>query len=137
MIDNVLTTPTDSIMTDNITNSAKYKCVLLSHKDTDVLTLSSAKQMLPIDFPPIETADLCSLKNDSDMLEVITEKILNNKSNDGADDIDAAPQTVILVRLLGRGVPGFQHLLDHVQKDPDWYHLIVVSGIPGSFEPDL
>ena len=97
MIDNVLTTPTDSIMTNNITNSAKYKCVLLSHKDTDVLTLSSAKQMLPIDFPPIETADLCSLKNDSDMLEVITEKILNNKSNDGADDDDAAPQTVILV----------------------------------------
>ena len=46
-----------------------------------------------------------------------------------------ASRLVIIVRLLGRGVPGFQSLLDFVrEKGQD---LIVVSGIAGSCEPDL
>lgn len=102
-----------------------YKVVLLSHKDSDILTLSTAKQMLPLDYPPIETVDLCSLKVDNDMLDAINEKLPAN--------IDT--ETLIIVRLLGRGVPGFQHLLDHARKQN--HYLIVVSGIPGSFEPDL
>ncbi len=80
--------------------------------------------MLPLDYPPIETVDLCSLKVDNDMLDAINEKLLCNDT-----------EMLIIVRLLGRGVPGFQHLLDHARKHN--HYLIVVSGIPGSFEPDL
>eukprot|EP00986_Skeletonema_menzelii_P018370 scaffold26631_cov139-Skeletonema_menzelii.AAC.11 len=83
-----------------------YKVVLLSHKDSDILTLSTAKQMLPLDYPPIETVDLCSLKVDNDMLDAINEKLPAN--------IDT--ETLIIVRLLGRGVPGFQHLLDQLEN---------------------
>ena len=101
----------------------KFKFLLLTHKDTDILTLSSARQMLPLDFPPIETADLVSFKADTDMIGLLDEKART------------AAQVVILVRLLGRGVRGFQHLLDYARKEQQ--DLIVVSGVPGSFEPDL
>ena len=115
---------------DNVSATAgigdRYRIVLLSHKDTDILTLSSAREMLPLDFPPIETVDLCGLKSDDDMLDVVNDKVTT----------DDASQAIIVVRLLGRGVPGFQHLIDRVHRN-DQDHLIVVSGIPGSFEPDL
>ena len=109
----------------------KVKVVLLSHKDSDILTLSTAKQMLPLDFPTIETVDLCSLKVDADMLDVVNEKILGPNSTTSNNETEV----LVIVRLLGRGVPGMQHLQDHARKHN--HHLIVVSGIPGSFEPDL
>mmetsp|Transcript_8659 Transcript_8659/g.10105 ORF Transcript_8659/g.10105 Transcript_8659/m.10105 type:complete len:1508 (-) Transcript_8659:226-4749(-) len=104
-------------------NKDRFKFLLLTNKDTDILTLSSAHQMLPLDFPPIEAADLCALKTDTDMINLLNEKART------------ADHVVIICRLLGRGVPGFQHLLDfaHQQKQD----LIVVSAVPGSYEPDL
>ena len=112
-----------------------HKVVLLSHKDSDILTLSTAMQMLPLDFPPIETADLCSLRVDTDMLDVVNEKIVGITNNNSEEETKTPREVLIIVRLLGRGVPGFQHLLDHARKHN--HYLIVVSGIPGSFEPDL
>lgn len=112
-----------------------YKVVLLSHKDSDILTLSTAKQMLPLDYPTINTVDLCSLKVDNDMLDAINESILGSTTNTTNTSSKNHTETLLIVRLLGRGVPGFQHLLDHAHKHN--HYLIVVSGIPGSFEPDL
>ena len=48
-----------------------HKILLLSHKDSDLLALDSAKLMLPLDFPPIESVDLCALKTDSDMMDAL------------------------------------------------------------------
>ena len=101
----------------------KFKFLLLTNKDTDILTLSSARQMLPLDFPPIESANLCDFKTETDMINMLNEKART------------AVQVVIICRLLGRGVPGFHHLLNYAQHNEQ--DLIVVSGIPGSFEPDL
>ena len=106
----------------------RYKFLLLSHKDSDILTLNTAQQKLPLDFPPIETADLCAMKTDTDMLDILKEK---TRTRSGT-----TAQMVIIVRLLGRGVPGFQHLLNFVRQNSN-HSLIVVSGIPGSLEPDL
>ena len=101
----------------------EYKFLLLSNKDTDSLTLTGAHKMLPLDFPPIQTANLCDFKTDADMIQFVDQKA------------KTAFRVVIVVRLLGRGVPGFQHLLDYARQ----YHqdIIVISGIPGSLEPDL
>ena len=109
-------------------DEGRFRFLLLSHKDTDILTLSSAKLMLPQHFPRIESADLCSLSSDEDMQAVLDEKA-------GAVTSDNKPRLVVVVRLLGRGVPGFNRLLDFASKHH--HGLVVVSGIPGSFEPDL
>jgi len=101
-----------------------FQVLLLSHKDTDILTLSAARRMLPLDFPPVATANLVEFKSADDMIDLVKQKIPTSKT-----------QVIIIVRLLGRGVPGFQYLLDTARRNH--YHLIVVSGIPGSFEPDL
>ena len=128
------------LSTDEVKHSSAHKFFLLSHKDTDNLALMSARQMLPLDFPPITTADLCSIKVDADMLDVLREHDVNDASDTRASRSDDAepsspPKLFVIVRLLGRGVPGFQHLLDGVQRHD--HHLVVISGIPGSFEPDL
>ena len=104
-------------------NNDQFLILLLTHSSTDILALESAKRLLPIDFVPIETVDLTELKEDNDMID-----ILNKKRASGS-------RLVIVVRLLGRGVPGMQHLLDIVHKQH--IDLVVVSGIAGSFEPDL
>eukprot|EP00957_Ditylum_brightwellii_P038412 2903596-Ditylum_brightwellii.AAC.1 len=113
---------------DNDQNSKRrqdrFQFLLVSHKDTDILTLNTAKCMLPLDFPSFETINLGEIKEDADMKRLVTSELYQQQ-----------PHIVILVRLLGRGVPGFSHLLEYAeQKDHD---LIVVSGVPGSFEPDL
>ena len=110
-------------------NDERQRFLILSHKDTDILTLSSAKLMLPHHFPRIESADLCSLAGDQDMTDVLEEKA------GSALPMAEGPRLVIIVRLLGRGLPGFQRLLDFANTRN--HKLIVVSGIPGSFEPDL
>ncbi|OEU10228.1 cobalamin biosynthesis protein [Fragilariopsis cylindrus CCMP1102] len=101
----------------------QFKFLLLTNKDTDILTLSSAREMLPLDFPPIESANLCDFKTETDMIDMLNEKA------------HTAVQVVVICRLLGRGVPGFHHLLNYASQNEQ--DLIVVSGIPGSFEPDL
>ncbi|MEO1164870.1 MAG: cobaltochelatase subunit CobN [Chloroflexota bacterium] len=96
--------------------------LILTHKDTDLLTLSTATANLPEDFPPVDYANLLNIKNDAHMIDMLNEK--------------AGTAAVILVRLLGRvsSVPGFGHLLDHVRQHDQ--QLIVVSGT-GSIEPDF
>lgn len=98
------------------------RLLLLTHKDTDLLTLEQARQTLPPDFPPIDAVNLLDIKTQAHMVDLLNQK--------------ASAAQLILVRLLGRvsSVPGFQHLLDHVR-----YHeqdLIVISGT-GSLEPEL
>ena len=101
-----------------------FQFLLASHKDTDILTLNTAQLMLPLDFPPIETMNLCDIKTENEMADLV-------RSNYFARQ----PRVVILVRLLGRGVPGFHHLLEYANQHN--HDLIVVSGVPGSLEPDL
>jgi len=108
-------------MTESIND--QFQILLLTHSSTDILALESAKRLLPIDFVPIETVDLTELKEDSDMIDILDKKRASES------------RIVIVVRLLGRGVPGMQHLLDIVHKQH--IDLVVVSGIAGSFEPDL
>jgi len=96
--------------------------LVLTHKDTDLLTLRAATENLPQDFPPVESANLLNIKTDAHMVDLLNQQ--------------AGTAQVIVVRLLGRisSVPGFGHLLDHVrQHDQD---LIVISGT-GSLEPDF
>ena len=106
--------PTESLKQDGI--------LLLTHKDTDLLTLAAAVDNLPEDFPPIDTANLLNVKTDAHMVDLLNEK--------------AGGAAVIIVRLLGRvsSVPGFGHLLDHVRQHEQ--QLIVISGT-GSLEPDF
>lgn len=112
------------------------RILLLSHKDSDILTLSSARSMLPIDFPPVDSADLCALVADGDMIDVLDEKLPPICCGDGGEgEGEGRQRALVIVRLLGRGVPGLQHLLDRVRLGD--HGLVVVSGIPGSFEPDL
>ena len=96
--------------------------LLLTHKDTDLLTLSAAVDDLPEDFPPVDTANLLNVRTDAHMVDLLNEK--------------AGGAAVIVVRLLGRvsSVPGFSHLLDHVRQHEQ--QLIVISGT-GSIEPDF
>lgn len=101
-----------------------FQFILATHKDTDILTLDNARSMLPIDFPAVETVNLCGMKTETDMVNLVKSPRYERQS-----------RVVILIRLLGRGVPGFQHLLDYATRHH--HELVVVSGIPGSFEPDL
>jgi len=96
--------------------------LLLTHKDTDLLTLAAAVADLPEDFPPVDTANLLNVKTDAHMVDLLNEK--------------AGSAAVVIVRLLGRvsSVPGFGHLLDHVRQHEQ--QLIVISGT-GSLEPDF
>jgi len=86
-------------------------------------------EVLPVESPPIDTADLCAFKSDADMQDLLREKA------------SCASRVVIIVRLLGRGVPGFQHLLDYCHNpkpaSSSTTNTKLVSGVPGSFEPDL
>lgn len=96
--------------------------LLLTHKDTDLLTLASALEDLPDAFPSVDGANLMSIRTDAHMVDLLNQK--------------ASSAQVILVRLLGRvsSVPGFHHLLDHVRQHEQ--QLIVISGT-GSMEPDF
>ncbi len=94
----------------------------LTHKDTDLLTLSAALQQLPADFPPVDAVNLADIKTDAYMIRLIAEKVMLSQ--------------VIVVRVLGRtsSVPGFTDLLEHARQNDKY--LIVVSGT-GSLEPEL
>ncbi len=96
--------------------------LLLSHKDTDLLTLAAALEDLPDDFPPVAAANLLNIKNDAHMVDLLNEK--------------GMAAQIIIVRVLGRtsSVPGFQHLIDHARQHEQ--QLIVVSGTDTP-EPEL
>ncbi len=96
--------------------------LLLTHKDTDLITLAAATNELPDDFPAVDAVNLLNIKNPAHMVDVLNDKGLAAE--------------VIIVRVLGRlsSVPGFYHLLDHVKQYAQ--QLIVISGT-GSLEPEL
>ncbi|CAB9530395.1 Aerobic cobaltochelatase subunit CobN [Seminavis robusta] len=111
------------------------KFLLLSHKDTDALTLNATRHLLPLDFPTIQTGNLCALSKDEDM-----KALLDRLLGIGNTDTSCTGTVAIVVRLLGRGVPGMAYLLESVVKKSIYAQrteLIVVSGVPGSMEPDL
>lgn len=110
---------------DGNNNIDQFQLLLATHSSTDILALESAKRLLPSNFPLISTIDLTELKNEDDMSIMLSQKIVEAHSK----------RVAIIVRLLGRGVPGFQFLLDYAKKHH--HDLIVVSGIAGSYEPDL
>ena len=122
-------------------NMDRFKLLLLTHSSTDILALESAKRLLPPNFPAISTIDLTELKDDGDMLNALNANISQpqqqHEERRGAKEENASVilRVVIVVRLLGRGVPGFQSLLTYAHANE--YDLIVVSGIAGSNEPDL
>lgn len=109
---------------DTDQQGGEFQFLLATHKSTDILTLNTAQAMLPLDFPSIETLDLCEIKTENDMIDVVKSHRYERQA-----------RVVILIRLLGRGVPGFHHLLQYASKHN--HDLVVVSGVPGSLEPDL
>ena len=109
---------------DPSSEEGEFQFLLATHKDSDILTLDTAFHVFPTDFPSFETLYLCSIKTEADMVKLV-------KSN----HYERQKRLVILIRLLGRGVPGFHHLLEYASKHN--HDVIVVSGVPGSFEPDL
>lgn len=109
---------------DETSEKGDFEFLFATHKDTDILTLDTAQSTLPINFPSFETIDICHIDSDADMKKLVT-----------SQHYERQKRLVILVRLLGRGVPGFSHLLEFARQNN--HPIIVVSGIPGSFEPDL
>jgi cobaltochelatase CobN len=105
-----------------IEKTASSGILLLTHKDTDLMTFAAALTELPAEFPRVDAVNLMSLKNDAHMVDLLNEKGMDAR--------------VMVVRVLGRlsSVPGFYHLLEHVKQYEQ--HLIIVSGTD-SFEPDL
>jgi len=110
----IISTPDDITLGDGI--------LLLTHADTDLLTLSSALNDLPDNFPSVDAVNLLNIKNDAHMVDLLNEKGLEAR--------------VIVVRVWGRlsSIPGFYHLLDHIKQYEQ--ELIVVSGT-GSLEPEF
>jgi cobaltochelatase CobN len=99
--------------------AASSGILLLTHKDTDLMTFAAALEALPTDFPPVDAVNLMNIKNDAHMVDLLNDKGIEAR--------------VIVVRVLGRlsSVPGFNRLLEHVKQYEQ--HLIVISGTD-SFE---
>jgi cobaltochelatase CobN len=96
--------------------------LLLSHADTDLLTLQSASAQLPDGFPPVHARNLQTIKTEEHMAALL--------------EGDAAAAQVVVIRILGRpgGIPGFGELVK--QAETRGKHLIVVSGT-GDLNPEL
>lgn len=105
----------------NTTNHPKDGIVFLSHADTDLLTLHSALQSLPDDFPRTLGINLLAVKNEAHMAQLL--------------DREIASARIIILRILGRpsSIPGFSELVQRVQKQGQ--HLIIVSGT-SDFNPE-
>ena len=76
--------------------------LLLSHSDTDLLTLAAARRELPADFPPVRAHNLLSLTTDADV--------------DAFLDRALPAAELVIVRLLG-GRASFAHGLDRLAAD--------------------
>ena len=48
--------------------------LLLTHKDTDLLTFAAALDELPQDFPPVDAVNLMNVRNDAHMVDLLNEK---------------------------------------------------------------
>jgi cobaltochelatase CobN len=96
--------------------------LLLSHADTDLLSLQQALAQLPAGFPPVRGVSLGKVTTSEHMSAVLT------GPGQGA--------RVIVARILGgmSSVPGFRLLSDTAQTQDR--HLIVLSGT-GTPDPEL
>lgn len=96
--------------------------LLLSHADTDLLTLQHAQAALPAELQTVRGVGLGKITSPEHMASLLA----------GPD----ALAKIILVRVLGgiQGVPGFGLLADHARKTGA--HLLVLSGA-GLPDPEL
>jgi cobaltochelatase CobN len=96
--------------------------LLLSHADTDLLTLHHARALLPEGFPPVRGLSLS--------------RVMSSEQLAGLLDAPQLAARVLVVRLLGGagGVPGFGKLLEKARQRGT--HLLVVSGT-GTPDPEL
>lgn len=96
--------------------------VLLTHADTDLLTLRQAVQFLPDDFPKTIGINLMSVKSDEQMEQLL--------------DREIGSAQVIILRILGRpsAIPGFGELVKKAKENGQ--HLIVLSGT-GELNPEF
>ena len=104
------------------TTSERTGICILSHADTDLLSLHHAARSLPPDFAPVQVVSLSKVK-----------------SAEHIDALLAGPvrsARVVVVRLLGglSSLPGFDRLRESAQRNQQT--LIVVSGT-GSLDPEL
>lgn len=92
---------------------------LLSHADTDLLNLRTARETLPDDFGPVTGALLLNIRSDAQMTTLLQG--------------DVGRAEVVIARLHGpvRNVPGIDLLLTHAQKAGQT--LLLLSG---TNEPD-
>ncbi len=96
--------------------------VFMTHADTDLLTLNSAMQTLPEEFPKTLGISLLAIKSEAQMAQLLEREIAEAK--------------IIVVRIHGRpgSIPGFGELVKTAKKREQ--HLIVVSGT-GDLNPEF
>ncbi|QEL18242.1 cobaltochelatase subunit CobN [Limnoglobus roseus] len=96
--------------------------LLLTHADTDVLTVQRSLAELPPGFPPVRAASLNRLRREEDLVEVVVNR-------------GKVPQ-VVIVRLHGslRSLPGVDRLRELVRESGG--HLLFVNGV-GVPDPEL
>ena len=103
----------DIIMPEESNNATMVnsfcRFLFLSHKATDILTLAAARDMLPNNFPHIESFNLCHINTESEMDDLLERENANHESDES--------KLIIVVRLLGRGTAGWKHLLDLLHFD--------------------
>lgn len=101
---------------------AHAEIVLLSHADTDLLTLAAARPRLPDDFPDVDAVSLNTIKQEAHMQRLIAERLAHAR--------------VVVVRLLGRvgAVPGISLLVEHVRARDAALLLLSGAGTP---DPEL
>ncbi len=95
---------------------------LLTHADTDLLTLERARAELPPGFPPVWGLRLQSVRSEEQMQALL----------DG--EVGRAALLVLRVHGALSGIPGFERLREAVRARGQ--HLAVVSGV-GEIDPDF
>jgi cobaltochelatase CobN len=102
--------------------AAQAGLLLLTHADTDVLSLHHARHDLPADFPAVRAASLSNITTEEHMAALMAAEVRTAR--------------VIVVRLLGSAasLPGFRQLVETARRDRQL--LIVVSAL-GTPDPEL
>ncbi len=95
---------------------------VLSHADTDLLTLERVREELPPGFPPLYTHPLQSVRSEEAMQTLL------------ASDLGRAAVLVLRVHGSLSGVPGFAALQEGARSRGQ--HLLIVSGV-GDLDPDF
>jgi len=100
----------------------KSSFFLLSHADTDLLTMHHARSSLPQGFAPLDGMSLGKITSSEHMASLLAGPL--------------ARANIVVVRVLGGipSVPGFGLLTEHVRSRGK--HLLVLSGT-GTLDPEL